>query len=416
MKKLLVSIMMLTLVFSVSCTSKKDTDMDQETAEATDPAQDLEGAAAAESMDDMETSTDDFAEDEEVVADTGDEALPDETLAPEASGAEGEEVSLTDDASSTSADVVSEDVAGTSTDDGSITSDVSDTTVSSDESVFDTSTSSDSSGESTALLDTPTPKPNIPLQKIKDAPYTQSGVLLNTVYIGRPGDTVSSVSMKVFGADRSADLKAANSFLKRREVKVGDKIYYNSPKRPQDGERMLTYYEDNGIPAQSYVSKAGDNIRTVSATLLGDKDSWKEVWATNLAVESKGDLPEGTELRYWMDSGNSIPIADNSAPAQEAVEPSQPVAQDTANTLPADDFAMPDDMSGSAAGSVAVEPPPPPPPPPPAATKQVASSNDKDMTFMLSAGGLLLVGVGIILAVMRRSRSRKMSMNTNTQI
>jgi hypothetical protein len=244
-------------------------------------------------------------------------------------------------------------------------------------------------------------------------------VLLNTVYIGRPKDTIYSVSMKIFGSDRSADLKAANPFLNAREVKVGDKIYYNSPKRPQDAERMLTYYEDNGIPAQTYVSKSGENIRTISKNLLGHKDSWKEVWATNLAVDSKGELPEGTELRYWPDSGSQIPLADSQVPQAESSEVSTDVGQPqdvAANNAPIDDFAMPEDMG--TAGAVAAEPPPPPPPPPPPSqpAKQVASSSDKDMKFMLSAGGLLLVGVGIILAVMRRSRSRKMSMNTNTQI
>jgi hypothetical protein len=396
MKKLLVSIMMLTLVFSVSCTSKKDMDKDQETAEVTDPALDLEGADASAKMDSMETSTDtdDFAGDEEVIADT--DELPNDSLEAESKGAEGEEVVL-------------EDTAATATSDGSITADTS----FADTSLEDTST------ESVALLDTPAPKPNIPLQKIKDAPYYQGRVLLNTVYIGRPKDTIYSVSMKIFGSDRSADLKAANPFLNAREVKVGDKIYYNSPKRPQDAERMLTYYEDNGIPAQTYVSKSGENIRTISKNLLGHKDSWKEVWATNLAVDSKGELPEGTELRYWPDSGSQIPLADSQVPQAESSEVSTDVGQPqdvAANNAPIDDFAMPEDMG--TAGAVAAEPPPPPPPPPPPSqpAKQVASSSDKDMTFMLSAGGLLLLGVGIILAVMRRSRSRKMSMNTNTQI
>ncbi len=421
---------MLGLMFNVSCTSKNDTDSDQETAEATDPALDVEGADAAASTDSSteESSIDDFAEDE-VVADTGDgstEQLPDEALAPEATGAEGEEVLLSDDGATSTTDTV----AGVETSDGSISDDTSYTdssTESSSDASMDMPTETptetptdvaamDSAVSTDASADYSEPKPKISVKKIKDTPFNQGGMLLNTVYLARQGDDMVRISNKIYGSDKSAELLNANPYLKNG-VKVGDKIYYNSPRRSQDAERMLTFYEDNGVPAQSYVAKSGDNIRKISKTLLGDSGSWKEVWATNLAVESKGDLPEGTELRYWTDSGSAMPVAE----MPQAADMMEPVPEVAQNNVPApapaqDDFAMPDDMSnGMAAGTVAAEPPPPPPPPAPQASKQVASA-DKDMTFMLSAGGLLLVGVGIMLAVMRRSRSRKISINTNTQI
>src|SRR5690606_18208841 len=71
------------------------------------------------------------------------------------------------------------------------------------------------------------------------------------------------------------------------------------PNRPNDQEKMLTFYEDNGIPSQVYQSGPDESIRTISKKLLGHERSWMEVWATNPSVESKWLLPEGTTLRYW---------------------------------------------------------------------------------------------------------------------
>ena len=262
----------------------------------------------------------------------------------------------------------------------------------------------------------------IPVKKIADVPFNKNGVLANTVYIARQGDDLSSISQKIFGADQTAALLQVNPNLSNG-VKVGDKVYYNSPKRPQDAERMLTYYEDSGAPAQSYVAKAGDNIRVVSKSLLGDEHSWKEVWATNMAVDSKDEIAEGTELRYWPEGAapvaQAVAAAPEPEPTPEAPQMPEPVADPVAaNDMPAapqDDFALPDDMA-NAAGTVAANEPPPPPPPPQASQKSVASNEEKDLTFMLSAGGLLLVGVGVLLGIIKKGRSRKMSMNTHTQI
>lgn len=101
------------------------------------------------------------------------------------------------------------------------------------------------------VVDVAPPAGNIPLQKVKTEPFKKAGVLANTVYLGRPEDTVESISQKIFGSDKSTDLIAVNGFLKRG-VKAGDKIYYNSPKRPTDETQMMTYFEDIGAAPQEY--------------------------------------------------------------------------------------------------------------------------------------------------------------------
>ena len=77
-----------------------------------------------------------------------------------------------------------------------------------------------------------TPKPRIiPLNKIISVPYRKAGYLVNAIYIARPGDTLEGISQKIYGFDQSDDLRKINPHLRSRLVKVGDKIYYNSPFR-----------------------------------------------------------------------------------------------------------------------------------------------------------------------------------------
>lgn len=298
----------------------------------------------------------------------------------------------------------------------------------------------------------------IPVKKIKDEAFTRAGANLNRVYIARPGDDIRSISQKIYGSDRSSDLLAWNSHL-NRGVDTGDKVYYSSPRDPNDN-RILTFYEDVGVAPQVYVSTEGDNIRRVSKELLGSSESWKEIWATNMNVESKGDIPAGLQLRYWPDGAESgaMSLAGNMAPAQPGQpfmpgqEPDVPPMPDAppnmggmppmdgmGGGMPPQDIAgdpmsggMPPDMNGmgqqslgsqqfddptagSAAGSIGqpagdpLAPPPPPmeplapPPPPPIAEPNPVAKKPKpvavgsDMTS--DPDSLMAMGFGVILLI-----------------
>lgn len=366
---------------------------------------------------------DDFATDEEVVADS-DMAFEEAPIADTPAPVEGEELA---DTSLESAPVEESVFEETPMDDGAAVADTSYSDSSYEDTSYSDSSYSDSSTTADAGYDSgyaEAPK-YVPVKKIAAAPYTKNGVLVNAVYLARPGDDLASISQKIWGTDNTSAILNVNPNL-ANSVKVGDKVYYNSPKRPQDSSTLLTYYEDNGIPAQTYTSQPGDNIRVVSKNLLGDAASWKEVWATNFEVESKAEIAGGIQLRYWPDGAVAAPSLPTMAetapepvapPIEEAPmmpEPTSDVAMNDPSAMPQDDFALPDDMA-TAGTTAAVEPPPPPPPPAPA-QKTVASNDEKDLTFMLSAGGLLLVGVGVLLGIIRKGRARKMSMNTHTQI
>ena len=172
---------------------------------------------------------------------------------------------------------------------------------------------------------TPPPaKKWISYKKIKSQPYNSAGFLINAVYIAREGDSMESVSQKVFGSDQTQQLNAINPHLKVRSLKTGDKIYYPSPNRPQDSQQLLFYFEDKGIPPQYHQVRAEENIRQIASSLLGHKDSWKEIWATNPELESKGTLNQNMTIKYWPAGADSLPTE----PAE--VTPEEPEAGEEA--------------------------------------------------------------------------------------
>jgi len=143
---------------------------------------------------------------------------------------------------------------------------------------------------------------------------------LNAVYVARKGDTMKSLSDKIYSKNRIKDFKKWNPSLSTK-LRVGDKVYYNSPQRAEDTTKMLTFYEDNGVPAQLYTAKDGDDLKSVAKVLLGDRNGWKELYVTNPNLESKDKLGGGTELRYWPET-NAMPqkLADNAQPPAPPTE------------------------------------------------------------------------------------------------
>lgn len=275
------------------------------------------------------------------------------------------------------------------------------------------------------------------LQKVAETPWKMGSKWVNGIYFARPGDTLQSISQTIYGDDRSKELQKINPTYKSRDVKPGDKIYYASTVRPDDSEKILTYYEEKNIPAKTYVAKSGDNIRKISKELLGYPEAWKEVWASN-TVESKQEIPEGTELRYW----DSAALASTGAPSQdmaaatnpEPMPPQEPMppADSTMPPPPADpsmannelpppppsELPPPPDMAASdlppPPPPADIPPPPPPPPPPMDSAPQAAAQTDEggsataeqDETLAIGAVAAAVLG-GLALIIVRRKRRQK---------
>ena len=298
--------------------------------------------------------------------------------------------------------------------------------------------------EPAAPSEAPAPSASTGLKKIPTAAYQQGKTWVNAIYIARQNDDPKSISQKIYGSeDHVKQLCRINSYNCGRATKVGDKFYYNSPKRPDDHDTLKTFYEDAGVPAETYVAKDGDNIRKVGKQLLGSDRSWMELWATNQEIESKGALPAGTQIKYWPSTeAPSQAVATNEAggddlagmngeQAQQAPPPPSQAQQQAAMPPPppppAEMQPPPDQQNGSAAANVApppppAEPPPPPPPPPPpmenkhqAAPAADSSMDDPNQTMALGVGAILLLAAVFLVISIRKKRKNKIDYNTATQ-
>lgn len=194
----------------------------------------------------------------------------------------------------------------------------------------------------------PAKKQWISYKKIKSQPYNTGGFLVNAVYIARPGENIQGISNKIFNSDQVNQLYAINPHLKARDLKVGDKIYYQSPNRPQDSSQILFYFEDNGMSPSYHQIQVGENIRTIASQLLGHTNSWKEIWATNPHLDSKGVVNESINIKYWLPGTVAqAPIespmeTESPPPADTDTLPSPPLEEETPNVPPDNPMAEDD--------------------------------------------------------------------------
>ncbi len=446
MKQLLILLLIssLSLFTTISCTSSDDAGDGEEISDADG----VTDSSELDNFDDAELDGETVAEGDGAVSDDflldeggegGDEFAADDGFADDGFVDDSADAAPTDDFASDDSALPADDAAGSdfasddaTTDSGGVT-DISggestdfgsDTTMSDSgfadagESLTDDSDVSPGFAETDSSSSFSSPTEDIartwvPVKKIASAPFEKGGQLLNTVYIVRPGDDISSTSQKIYGMDKSQDILAANPHL-NRSFTTGDKLYYNSPNRSGDNSQMLTYYEDSGIPAQTYVTQEGDNIRSLGKTLLGDSNSWKELWATNASIDSKSDLSGGMEIRYFPEG---------SAPVQNVAQNMPPPPEPMMEQPAVNDLPPPPDMN--TAGIVEpppMEPPPPPPPamepppPPPVETAKASTPEGaKGMNMRLILAACLLIGGGLAIVILQKSKSKKINIG-ETQI
>ncbi|MDZ4677344.1 MAG: LysM peptidoglycan-binding domain-containing protein [Oligoflexia bacterium] len=258
----------------------------------------------------------------------------------------------------------------------------------------------DSSGEP------PAPRKKLPLTHIKDVPFEKGGQLLNTVYLAREGDDLAGISQKLFGEDKSKQLKKANPHLKKG-VKTGDKVYFNSPTRPDDREKLITVYEDQGLPASTYTTKEGDTLKTLASEWYGAEGSYREIFSINKNLAAPTDLPPGTELQYWPPAATIA--AYGAKPGTEVAQapPPPPVEEPVVAAPPTNTVPTPVPAIGAIDPNIPPVSPPTdlnaPPPPPIAKRKKEKDGMDKDTVMYAAVGGVLLIGGGALVAIRRRN-------------
>ncbi len=432
MKKLVVLLACLSLAFQLTSCTSKDSQADSEVAadfESADLEQ-LEGDEGLEIASDESLASDQLPEDA-----LGETTTTTETVTTTTETAVDDGVASTEQTDvATMTETMPADPFSETNDMPEPTTEVATSESARSESVFESSSVPD---QSTTVVDSgeveKPKKANVPLQKVATTPW-KSGVWFNTVYFARPGDTLTSISQMIYGSDRTRELKKGNPTFKSREVRPGDKVYYNSPNRPDDSSRMITFFEDNGIAPEVYVARPGDNIRKIAKDLLGYDNAWKEVWSSN-AVESKGEISEGTELRFWRGGAVAAAQSQPPAPPQEVAAampempavppqeippppmPEDPMGQQAQMDVPAQPQmeadmemappAMPPEMAQEMA------PPPPPveainPPAPQQIAEEVPVGMDNETTMALAVVGLAAAGLAILTVIRKKRRQREL--------
>ena len=246
----------------------------------------------------------------------------------------------------------------------------------------------------------------IPVKKIKKRPYTRAGYLVNAVYIVRPRDTLESISQKIYNSDQTSALYAINPHFRNKSLKVGDKVYYNSPLRAGDQSELLFYYEDVQAVSSFYDISPGENIRTVASKLLGHPDSWKEIWATNPNLQSKGNVKNSIRIVYWP---KDTVVARSEPPLPQEVE--EDVIPDEPPTSPDIKENLTQPLPPSPEPFPSPEPLPSPEPFPKdtqSSTKAVFENlfeklfRDKTIAFFLV--GILIILILIIRLILKRRK------------
>lgn len=253
----------------------------------------------------------------------------------------------------------------------------------------------------------------VPLSKINKDPFFRNERLMNTVYIVRPNEDLAIVSQKIFNEDKTSILFADNPHLSKG-VEAGDKIYYNSPNRPDDKKVILTYFEDNKMSPQYYVTRKGDDIKKIGREVLGHEDGWKEIWATNESLQTQALLPSGLKVRYWSGTEPKSFEPTNVASSSEATSAvggtmteKEPAPETLPEIPPSPEpvAALPTEDPGMAT---------PPPPMPTEGVPMVASSNDvpsvksaeNDSLITIAAIAMIAMAVLGIVAIQIKNRRR----------
>ena len=292
----------------------------------------------------------------------------------------------------------------------------------------------DDLGEADPITDEKEETPRwIPVVKIKTDTEYRGGRLINAVYIVRPQDSMESISDKIYGGtDKVGELNTNNPHL-AKGIDPGDKVYYNSPNRPEDKSQIKFFYEDMGLEPQVYVTKENDNMRRLGSRLLGFADGWKEIWAINQDVDSKTILPGGLRLKYWTGSESTLNVAEVTPEMEnesdmgddtEMPEPEEIAATGTMGEPPAEpnlpepplpepQMNMPEnDLEPSEIADVEAFPEPEAEPPTP--DTEVVSATEPESLVSVGALALIFLAALMLVVIQIKKRSSTTALNPSS--
>ncbi len=175
------------------------------------------------------------------------------------------------------------------------------------------------------------------LPKIEPKPFRHGNDIINAYYFVRGGESWESLSKLIYGRDDRGQILA--SWNRDIALAPGSVVYYRSPFRYLDEEKMQHFAADFQIPLQRHTVQSGDWLSKIAGERYGHVESWVEIAIINRDLVPNPDRIEiGQELQVMPRELNTQAILQAFLDkAREATQNAQIAG--TVQTPPSEPFA-----------------------------------------------------------------------------
>lgn len=186
---------------------------------------------------------------------------------------------------------------------------------------------------------------------VHSMPVKDGSHWLNAYYfVTSESDTWQKLALKFY--NRAEHVELLKTWNRTTKLEVGSVIYYNSPFRPQDREKILSFAEDFGQPLKQQRVMAGDSLSKIAGALWGNVHAWPAIAAINPQI-AHPDLIQVGETLFIPPNVDSANILAN------LVNPQMDDSLPEMNSLDANSQVQ-DDLGAGAAVTGTIESPTPP--------------------------------------------------------
>jgi nucleoid-associated protein YgaU len=113
-------------------------------------------------------------------------------------------------------------------------------------------------------------------------------------YLIQVGDTLASISQKIYGTSSSwRTIASENNLSNPNLIYVGDVIYYSLSGTTR---KFAESYET--APRKTVTVQAGDSLSIIAARVYGSEGAWRTLWKENPSVSNPDELKVGMVLSY----------------------------------------------------------------------------------------------------------------------
>jgi nucleoid-associated protein YgaU len=128
-------------------------------------------------------------------------------------------------------------------------------------------------------------------------------------YVVQEGDTLGTISQKVFGTCKMAKkLGRLNNIKNYNKIRVGDVLLVKKKTSTESQPSVQGQTREGSAEKVVQVAK-GDSLWKIAGRELGDPYAWREILASNPSVKSSGTIHEGMKLVIPVRSRSGSEVA-----------------------------------------------------------------------------------------------------------